>query len=593
MRNFTLISLLLLFQSAVFAANVTVNGTVSIRGTLMTSQAVYLTDSATGTQVLVFTNSAGQFSGTVNTGSHTAGRINIQYRNCSGISLKDTLGRYSVGNHTLGPFHLERCQNPPPPPYKVHYTGRVKDLPSELYAVLVKGPVAGRIESTDANEQYSGYFWASQKTGTFYAYHIDCHGDTIYSPTYTYVYQKDTSFVIKDFEHCENPPYVLAEGLLTDQMTSGVQMDFSTDGFQQVVKTSYTNNQGFARDTFAITPRSRGVLSLRYADCQGNIIQDTLHYGGSKGYRIRFNTPYCPDTLPIRISGNIHTQGGFAQDAHVVIMEWDSVSKTILATDTLKHIQKQFQYDTQDTTKVFLIQAFLDPADSESGNYFPTYADSSIYWSQAKVIKSNSSRNIQRDVYLVPVASAQGTGEILVEVMDHTTNPNSPAAGIQVYMLGANQQPESFGISNPSGQHTFNSVVPGDHWIYAEVNGKVTVPVKVSLSLPTDMAKKVEIQIGGDTVQGSEGVLAVLEYAGNSSLRTYPMPTRDRFYVEFPNESRTGSLVVRDVSGRLLYQKDFENQSALEVEVASWQPGWYFGSVETDRGLEEFKLLVQ
>jgi subtilase family serine protease len=77
------------------------------------------------------------------------------------------------------------------------------------------------------------------------------------------------------------------------------------------------------------------------------------------------------------------------------------------------------------------------------------------------------------------------------------------------------------------------------------------------------------------TIAGTSGTGGITMSEG---IRVYPIPAHDRLIIELTdNSGREGSLVIRDLPGRTLFERDFKpgGLRKCEIDVTSWPRGTY------------------
>lgn len=91
-------------------------------------------------------------------------------------------------------------------------------------------------------------------------------------------------------------------------------------------------------------------------------------------------------------------------------------------------------------------------------------------------------------------------------------------------------------------------------------------------------------------------VLSVKETATVLQPVVYPNPAKDFVILQLPNShGNQGSLVIRDVLGRVKYENTHANEkgNSIKISTKEWSSGLYFYSIVTEEGKASGKFLVE
>lgn len=96
---------------------------------------------------------------------------------------------------------------------------------------------------------------------------------------------------------------------------------------------------------------------------------------------------------------------------------------------------------------------------------------------------------------------------------------------------------------------------------------------------------------GGDTILESGNTTSISE-PEKKNFSIYPNPTNNLFNIQF-NELFSGSIVITDISGRLIKSETFNDKMEITLSLDSYSSGIYFVSVINQNKVNETVKIVK
>lgn len=275
---------------------------------------------------------------------------------------------------------------------------------------------------------------------------------------------------------------------------------------------------------------------------------------------------YCDSVLvpsgstPVNISGTVYTGDSLntqlapADDALVYLIIEDSVS--LYAVDsTMSNYQGQYQF-TNVTQGNYLIKAALTPSSAEYGNYLPTYHYSSLFWYSASTVQAYQNLS-GRDIFMIAGNNQGGPGFVggLISQGANKQGPGDPVNGVQVMLLNMDDSPVQFTYSDASGAFEFDDVAYGTYQVYAEIPGKATYPVIVTVGPNAETINDINIVVERESVVS--GIYQIEEILV-SNTRFYPNPVNNVANFEFSleNPGKVSATIVNALGQQVLTLED-------------------------------------
>lgn len=322
------------------------------------------------------------------------------------------------------------------------------------------------------------------------------------------------------------------------------------------------------------SPSTNYTYSWDFGDGATGSQSSTVHtYNGPGSYLVCLTVTdgICTDTycdslvVPsgsslINISGTVYTgdslntQVAPADDAMVYLIVEDSVA--LYAIDsTQTNFQGQYQFSNVSQGN-YLIKAALTTGSAEYGNYLPTYHYSSLFWYNATTVQAYQNQ-LYRDIFMIAGSNPGGPGFVggLISQGANKQGPGDPVAGIQVMLLNMDNSPVQYTYSNTSGAFEFNDVAYGTYKVYAEIPGKATYPVVVTIGPDAETIGDINIVVEREQVVS--GIYQIEEILV-SNTRVYPNPVNNVASFEFSlkQPGKVTATVVNALGQEIITMED-------------------------------------
>ncbi len=573
------------------AINLNIHGSVLRSGTPMRGQPVIFKDSVSKKIDTVYTNNAGTFSANFNTASTlTSGYIKISYTVCLGLSTQDTIIPYSSSSTTIGPLSLERCKAPIVPFYKVYFRGKVNLLPNTIAIRLkIVGGNSSNIRTNSLGE-YDGFIHTNFQTGTIYAEHEDCHGVIKRSSNFTFTDQKDTLFTNVNFDHCNNPPYIIARVRLTGNSTDIYQkrVQYSIDNFNTILDSSLTDLGGWAKDTIPIAAGSSGIFYVRYKNCVDAWVVDTSHYAPPARYHFVYNFEVCPDSLPTVVTGQVLKNGVRAKNSSIRIIEWDDVNLKALNIDTLKTDDGFYRIEIRNKTAKYIAQGFLHRTDPNFGQFMPTYLPDEWDWYGARTMIYNKNNKLSNtDINLIRVRPLAGTNSVNGDVLD--TSGVTPKLGPNtiIALFDASEKLIDFEYPNSNLEYELKQIDDAPYKLAALELGKFYSFKEIDFLWDNKSSIKMNAFISKD----STSFVKEIEFNGLNEVHllqttVYPNPANDKLTIEIAKGRNNLRVEIKEINGQLVALKNVTPFEKTIFNTRHWDSGMYVLEVVEKDGFE-------
>ncbi len=234
----------------------------------------------------------------------------------------------------------------------------------------------------------------------------------------------------------------------------------------------------------------------------------------------------------------------------------------------------------------YYIYAMLTPGSAEFFGYMPTYYASSLSWQGATLI-STGEPNAWYQISLIPsMFTSYGNG-----VITGTVNwggiiikaGNDPMANVEVVLYNSDGNPVAYTFTNSQGTFEFNGLAFGEYTLQAEMPGKATQLIPVSLSENAAsanidfIANSTEIFVLGLNDRDKAQLLA-----GNP----YPDPAGENLYIKL-NASATRDAVadIIDVQGNIVRSESIAlpgGNNLISISTGGLSKGIYMLRIKSE-----------
>lgn len=283
--------------------------------------------------------------------------------------------------------------------------------------------------------------------------------------------------------------------------------------------------------------------------------------------------PALPTTFDI--SGSVLTGNSPADAAIVYLIVEDSLSLYLIDSISTQQGYYQFRGVSQGN---YLIKAALLPSSTSFSNYLPTYYGNELLWSNAASIYVNQTLTGQ-NIDLIAGNNPGGPGFVggLISQGANKQGEGDPEVGVQIMLLDMNDNPVQYTFSNAQGEWEFSNIAYGTYQVYAEIPGKTTEPVTVTLSQANETVDNIGLTVETQRVIGTvTGIEEIL--MSTSSL--YPNPTSGGATMTIATDrSANAELVILNAMGQEVMREELllnVGQQDLNFNISSSPMGIYF-----------------
>ncbi len=229
----------------------------------------------------------------------------------------------------------------------------------------------------------------------------------------------------------------------------------------------------------------------------------------------------------------------------------------------------------------YFVKADIPASSSAYDTFFPTYYSDEFFWTEADTIFHNITE-FNYDIELLPIPQitiGQGSinGNISFDPFEEK-NP-SPACYAELLLLNENDEPISVIHSDENGDFGFSDLELTSFKVFAEVTGKYTNAINVSLNEDNPIIENITIIIASHTVNGSLNGISDVEW--NSSFsEVYPNPVSEMASIQIDLPETTDiSIEIYNNCGQMVKQSNknaFTGEATIFIDMASQTSGFYF-----------------
>jgi hypothetical protein len=326
-------------------------------------------------------------------------------------------------------------------------------------------------------------------------------------------------------------------------------------------------------------------------DCRKDTLTQKVRVTSTRPTVSQVNFNYCGTSgggNRASLAGMVYKGNSFPNSGFVVLYSKGSGSWAI--ADTTRIQRGYYFFANLDSTKWYMVRAFLDTLDSDYKKYMATYADSSAKWNKAWIGKNLQGFQNTRNIYLKKgKGKGNGPGNIRGNVIKGKSRADVPMEGVLVNLY-ENGVPVGFEVSDADGKFEFSGLDYGTYTIYPEEAGLTTHSYDVTLSAATPSESGVLVTMEKTEIKVSKVSTGIDNTDLTSTVSVYPNPAHTSLKVDMGDFSGLVKLTIVDLNGRII--QSLQSEDALtEVNVSDLEDGIYFLSVETEEYSELIKIV--
>lgn len=347
---------------------------------------------------------------------------------------------------------------------------------------------------------------------------------------------------------------------------------------------------------------SDDIISWEWNFGDGNFSSQTVPkhtYSESGVYRVKLTvviqpTPYSiPYTTSIVKIINVASKNYFHMGGHVMAgyfpidkgeaYLYKLENKEITLIDTAIFSEPNGHYCFYQLIEgEYIVKSDLHPTSTLYNQYMTTYYSNEPTWTEADTIFHNAT-SWEYHINLIPVTQVMTGPGLIAGTINYTYNPTFddgfPACNVEILLYNENDEPVTCTHSDEDGNFAISDLEMGTFKVHAEVTGKYTYPLVVTLNESGSSVEGIILTISNYAVNGS--VSAIDDYSLESSIgQIYPNPAVNNIHFEF-NLSETDELdfTLFNEAGQMIQKFSrtvFSGKNIVTFDVSSLTRGIYF-----------------
>ncbi len=295
------------------------------------------------------------------------------------------------------------------------------------------------------------------------------------------------------------------------------------------------------------------------------------------------------------ITGFVYVEYGFADDANVYLMTFDTLSNNLVTVDTTQVGDNGYYIfeDVQvDNWRIYYIQAELTDQSIYYGEYMPTYHYAALTWQDAWPVFPMPV-GIGYDIFMMAGDGINSGGGMITGTV-HSGETRGVIDGVEMLLFSENDDPLTYIRTDEEGLFDFSQLALGTYKVHTEMVGIYATPIIITL---TEDNQEVDINIivnNGTAVLGvQDNISTYLEEAGD----IFPNPVDEQAQIEITllQPSDINIMVYNNV-GQLVHntsESGYSGKNLYRVNTSSLQNGFYTLRVMTEDGANVIRKFVK
>ncbi|MCX6235441.1 MAG: PKD domain-containing protein [Bacteroidetes bacterium] len=297
---------------------------------------------------------------------------------------------------------------------------------------------------------------------------------------------------------------------------------------------------------------------------------------------------YVGTPVAYLLYGSVIVDNAYADQAMATLFRMDDPAGGLYIVDE-QPVDSAGMYHFENViTGNYYILTELLPGSINYGSYLPTYYGDVIFWGDATMISLGEPQN-PYNINMIPVTNfSPGPGSIngiISQELDFAAL-GSPASDIEIILISETGTAISYYYSEVDGTFDFSGLGFGVYQIYAEVPGKITIPLLVTLTENTPSVF-VEIVISGQYVNVINGVNDPVSPV-SSVGEIYPNPVTNESYLEMTfSKPATIEVIIVNQMGQTIDKYSMTSNKGIQripVNPAKLLKGIYLLKIADDAG---------
>jgi PKD repeat protein len=220
--------------------------------------------------------------------------------------------------------------------------------------------------------------------------------------------------------------------------------------------------------------------------------------------------------------------------------------------------------------------------------YAPTYYVNDILWSSATTLTVNANQTAV-NIDLALIVPMNGAGSISGNL---GTGAKSAVSGATVNLLN-NGTLVATSITDANGDYIFNNLADGTYTIWAEIAGKTTTPIVVTLDATNPNSSNNDFIVNNNTVVPK--TVSIDNASKSLSIKTFPNPVENQLNIALNIEkSSRVNVEIFNLAGQLISSNSFDLQAGTQtvrINLSNLAKGSYILKV-TDHNNSHTQQLI-
>lgn len=330
------------------------------------------------------------------------------------------------------------------------------------------------------------------------------------------------------------------------------------------------------------------------------------HYYSSGSYNVCLtvldssnwcSASYC-DTIIVNgqwhqwsIYGKIYYTDSLDHDSlRIYLIKEDPTFSTpyLVAVDSMDTFN-YFQFQQVDTGRYYVKAAILS-GEPNHYNYFPTYFDNELLWSNADQLHLSNSN--QYPFYWLRAGTNLGGPGFIGGFVSMGANllPGDPIPNVPILLMNNLDEPVQHTVTDGNGDYGFSNLAYGTYKIYTDILNVLSDPVVVSIGPGNPSIDNIKIEVNSTGSSGGPVETGISNYLSDEGFRIFPNPTSGRLKIQTDNHN--GHVNIYDQTGKLIHSEEIKSHSdPVIVLPRSTENGMYI--VRFNSGKKTYRQLLK
>ena len=238
----------------------------------------------------------------------------------------------------------------------------------------------------------------------------------------------------------------------------------------------------------------------------------------------------------------------------------------------------------------YLIYAIPSP-NSMYTTYAATYYVNNILWSAATTLNVNANLT-NKDVHLFQIVPMAGSGTVSGNL---STGSKGAVVGAVVNLLNSSNSPVASTVSDMNGDYSFSNVSDGTYKIWAEIAGKTTTPIIVTINASNPNSSNNDFAVKNNTVVPK--VVSIENQENELQINAFPNPVKSQLNISISLDSYTMlNVEIINLTGQVISSNKYELQAGTQIirmNLDELSEGSYILKITNANGESTNKLITK